>query len=445
MRSWSQGLEGVLEAGSKDPHGLYTAVTKSILHTPTYVQRGVGGTEEQYRPMEELIRKRFLPCIMGRPTRDMGDDERAVYALPSRMGGLGVKNLMETAKPSHDEAREATNFLVESLLEIKQWSSSKHDKHFTKRASDHKAKRGEKLQEQQKVLKERYINRLPPDEKKACENAMSLRTHYALVSSPSASQDTYLTPVQFRDLLAVRYGKEPVDVPPYCACEHNGARRKPYTLEHALVCGHGGNVIGRHNIVVKELKHIAATATGGTEYSVDTEVWLREPNQDNMDGLRSDIQIRGLESGAAITQIDVRVCYPNAQSYQRKSTKAILKEAENEKKRIYEEQCVILGHRFVPFAITTDGALGEEAEELLKKLAKAITAKWKIPESHVKTWIRHRLAIALAKACSACIRGSRARGMGVGGPQGWGIGGLNAGQSWRRHQPPPPPPPPPRA
>ena len=129
VRSWSQGLEGVLEAGSKDPRGLYTAVTKSILHTPTYVQRGMGGADEQYRPMEDLIRKRFLPCIMGRPTRDIGEDERGVYALPCRMGGLGVKNLMETAKPSHEEAKEATNFLVESLLGSRQWRSSKHGEH----------------------------------------------------------------------------------------------------------------------------------------------------------------------------------------------------------------------------------------------------------------------------------------------------------------------------
>ena len=88
--------------------------------------------------------------------------------------------------------------------------------------------------------------------------------------------------------------------------------------------------------MVKELKHIAATATGGSEYSVETEVWLREPCQPNLAGLRSDIQVRGLEDNAVITQIDVRVCYPNAQSYQRKSTKTILKEAEADKKRIYE-------------------------------------------------------------------------------------------------------------
>ena len=186
---------------------------------------------------------------------------------------------------------------------------------------------------------------------------MDLRTHYFLVFPPPAAQETYLTPVEFMDAFAVRYGKEPVNVPSFCSCEYNGVRIKPYTLEHALVCGHGGNIVGRHNMYVKELKHIAATATGGTEYSTTTEVWLREPCQDNLEGLRSDIQIRGLESSGTITQIDVRVCYPNAQSYQRRSTKAILKEAETEKRRIYDDQCKSMGHRFIPFVTTTDGAL----------------------------------------------------------------------------------------
>ena len=76
-------------------------------------------------------------------------------------------------------------------------------------------------------------------------------------------------------------------------------------LEHALVCENGGNIIGRHNMVVRELKHIAVTATGGSEYSVETEVWLREPCEDNRRGLRSDIQVRGLENGGKVTQIDV--------------------------------------------------------------------------------------------------------------------------------------------
>jgi len=292
VRTWSRELEGVIDMGRKDPHGLYTAVTKSVLHKPTYTQRGLGGNAEQYKPIEDLICNKFLPSIMGRPSREIKEYERELYALPSRMGGLKENNLMDTAKPNCTEALEATSFLVEALLLKEKWSSLKHGQHFTGTATSHKAKRKEKQEEQQRVIKAQYVGKLPSDERKACENAMSLRTHYFLVTAPSAAQGTYLTPEEFFDTVAIRYGKEPVNVATYCACEPNEGKRKPYTLEHALVCGQGGNIIGRHNIVVKELKHIVATATGGSEFSVETEVWLREPCQSNLAGLRSDIQVR---------------------------------------------------------------------------------------------------------------------------------------------------------
>ena len=75
VRKWASEMEGVIEAGNKDPHGLYTAVTRSILHKPTYTQRGVGGTAEQYKPIEDLICNKFLPSIMGRTTREIQEDD----------------------------------------------------------------------------------------------------------------------------------------------------------------------------------------------------------------------------------------------------------------------------------------------------------------------------------------------------------------------------------
>jgi len=345
---------------------------------------------------------------------------------------------MDTAKQNSTEAKEATRYLVEALLLKKKWSSLKHGHHFTGTASSHKKKRKEIQEERQAAIKERYVARLPSDEKKACENAMSMNTHYFLVLLPYSAQDTYLTPEQFRDMVAIRYGKEPINMPADCTCQRSDGRREPYTLEHALVCENGGNIIGRHNMVVRELHHIAATATGGSEYSVEPEVWLRQPCEDNRKGLKSDIQVRGLENGGKVTQIDVRVCYPNAQSYQRIPTKTVLRNAEIDKKRSYEQHCRSLGHQFVPFILSTDGAIGEEAGKLIGKLSKAISTKWKMPESVVKTWIRHRLSIAQGKACSACIRGSRAKGIRVGGPPGRGIGGLYAGSRWNRQLPPSP-------
>ena len=71
---------------------------------------------------------------------------------------------------------------------------------------------------------------------------------------------------------------------------------------------------------------------------------------------------------------------------------------------------------FCPFVVTTDGVVGERGNELIQKLAKAIAHKWRINLSRAVTYVRIRVAIALARGCSACIRTPHYRkGMGSGG------------------------------
>ena len=89
----------------------------------------------------------------------------------------------------------------------------------------------------------------------------------------------------------------------------------------------------------------------------------------------------------------------------------VLSDAEKIKKTTYESTCRKRGQKFVPFIITTDGAVGAEADVLIKKIAAATAAKLKMQKSTVVTWARSRIATALVRASSACIRGSRGTGV----------------------------------
>ncbi len=62
---------------------------------------------------------------------------------------------------------------------------------------------------------------------------------------------------------------------------------------------------------------------------------------------------------------------------------------------------------FIPFVVTTDGALRPAAQKLIDRLAVKLSTKWKASKGVVMGLIRAPLAMAVARASSACIRGNR--------------------------------------
>ena len=57
--------------------------------------------------------------------------------------------------------------------------------------------------------------------------------------------------------------------------------------------------------------------------------------------------------------------------------------------------------------MTTDGAMGPAARQLIEWLAKKLQKEWGREKGLVRAWIRMRLSLAIARATSACIRGHR--------------------------------------
>ena len=426
--AWTAGLNHLVKVGHRDPHGLYTAVRMSFLGMPTFVQRGMGGQPEQYRPIENVMAEKVLPALV--PQARTGEGAREVYALPSRLGGLGITNITTTATANHEVAVRASRVLAESLLGRREWCKAEHDQHFSDTTSKHKTTKTAELQEDQTRLLSLYVRRLPTPQAKATVNAMQKGTHYFLVAKPVEAHNTYLSPDEFRDALAVRYGYDPQRVTPTCShCQADN------DLAHAMTCRHGGNRWGRHNTVRDEIAHLCRTAYGRTAYSVEVEPWVRKDAEDGSVDLRADVGIRGLDQPAKITMLDVRICHPSAKSYVQKKqdTDAVLRAAEIEKTEMYGQACRERGWLFKPFVLTTDGARGGEAELMIKRIGDALSKRWRLNNSRAVTWVRCRLATALARGCSACIRAPRGSGKGGGGGdtgRGGGGGPQGRGGEW---------------
>ena len=125
--------------------------------------------------------------------------------------------------------------------------------------------------------------------------------------------------------------------------------------------------------------------------------------------LRVDIQVTGFENPSSISDYDVVVFNPDSQSYFRRGLSTIFKEKIGGKDRLYKPTCNELIHNFQAIAMTVDGVMSDDTQQLVKDIASKIADKWEKPNGVVTAWVRSKIALALVRSASACIRGARSR------------------------------------
>ena len=98
----------------------------------------------------------------------------------------------------------------------------------------------------------------------------------------------------------------------------------------------------------------------------------------------------------------------NSQPNQGKSTKKIVEEQENEKKRHYNQRVIDVEQgTFTPLVFGTNGGFGGECDQFIRKLAEKLAIKSDETYASVITWLRTKLSFCILKSVHTCVRGSR--------------------------------------
>ena len=105
----------------------------------------------------------------------------------------------------------------------------------------------------------------------------------------------------------------------------------------------------------------------------------------------------------------MRITDPDARSARGRDHTKILAAHEKEKKNKYLQSCLQMHKDFTPLVYTVDGISGREARHVERNLATHLAAKWRKGYSEMVYYIRVRMALAVVKANSLLIRGSRDR------------------------------------
>ena len=78
VSKWIEDLKELSKVAVNEPQAALSAYTKGICHRWTFIQRTLCDTKELFRPLEETIREKFIPAIIGRKISDV---ERLILSL----------------------------------------------------------------------------------------------------------------------------------------------------------------------------------------------------------------------------------------------------------------------------------------------------------------------------------------------------------------------------
>ena len=208
-----------------------------------------------------------------------------------------------------------------------------------------------------------------------------------------------LSKSEFNDAIAMRYGLPLKALP--SKCDGCGSA---FDLPHALSCKKGGLISLRHNEVRDVLGDLSSLAWS----NVQKEPLIRE-HSNEQPALRADLLVRGVWSYQDTASFDIRVTDTEAKSYNNKSSKAVLMQCEEEKKKKYSQACAEKHISFTPLVFSVDGLIGTECQVFLKRLAERLASKWDKPYGQTISWIRTRVSFAVLRATNLCIRGTRCK------------------------------------
>ena len=248
---------------------------------------------------------------------------------------------------------------------------------------------------------------MPQRDKKYFEGAQEKGTSSWLSCSPIKSYGHSLNKREFVDAVSLRYGWPIRDTPKICAC---GVKN---SLDHTLSCLKGGYSHMRHNAVrdveLSFMSEVCKDTKSEPQLLPVGNVEL-DAGTTTENGAKCDISAVSVWRANERTFFDVRISHPHASSYANRTTKAVLKSAENEKMRKYNDRIIqIEKGSFVPLVFSTNGTMGEQCEKLNKHLAKMISEKKGEKYSTVMNHIRTRIRIALLKSVLVALRGYRGK------------------------------------
>ena len=115
VKTWSSNIAQLSEIAMSQPHASFTALTHGLQSKWTYLCRVIPNIGHLLSPLDEKLRSDLLSALTGRPPPSNLDC--ALFALPARLGGLGIRIPSKTADSELQSSLLITSSLKDHILD----------------------------------------------------------------------------------------------------------------------------------------------------------------------------------------------------------------------------------------------------------------------------------------------------------------------------------------
>ena len=402
IEEWVESVERLSKIAVTEPQAAFSAFIERLQSRWVFVLRTVPDLAKIMQPLEDAIRQKFIPSLIGRTVTDI---ERELFSLPARFAGLGIANPCAQCERQFSGSEELTQPLLALILEQDRDLNARKmrkDQDFIRQAQKNRTE--EDLVRRLRLIEEKAPEELKIAIKQACEKGAS---NWVTARPRYSHPWTVMHKGEFRDAIYLRYGWEPPNLPEKCGC---GAA---FDVAHAMQCMLGGFRGLMHN-EVNYVFYDTAKQAGFKDVVMEPTLQTlsgesfkyKSANQDQE--ARSDLRVHGFWSRGRRAFFDITAFSPYARSYKSMSLSHCFSMHEKRKKREYLQRIRNVEHGdFTPLVIATTGGIGPEGSMVLKRLAWTLAAKREMHVSVVAGWLRCRLSFAILRSALICLRGSR--------------------------------------
>ena len=193
-QNWIEDVEQLSTIAENEPQLAYSSYTKALCMRWCFVQRTIPNIKGYFEPLEEAIREKFIPAVIGRRVNNI---ERKIFALPVRLGGMGIQNPVETADTEFRNSflitRNLTALIENQEQDLRNYDVDQLKRDIKKMKSDKEEKLLEQLAEVKTLVNEKMRRQL----ELLCEKGAG-----AMLSAlPLKSLDNVFSKQEFRDAI----------------------------------------------------------------------------------------------------------------------------------------------------------------------------------------------------------------------------------------------------
>ena len=397
VKKWVEDVNQISKTAEDEPQLAYAGYTKALCMRWCFLQRTIPNTGQYFTPLEDAIRNKLIPAIVGRKVTDL---ERKLISLPVRYGGMGIQNPMLTAEIEYRNSCIITNNLTTMIINQEKDLTNYDAAQVDTEIKNLKDEKEEQLLMQLEEVKSLVDHKLKRTIELICEKGAGAW----LTALPLQSFGYVLNKQEFRDAVCLRYDWKIPNTPFHCRCGEKNS------VDHTLNCRLGGYVTMRHNNIRNFEAHLLTDVC--KDIKIEPELLpignSRTLSTNTADKARLDVSAVGVWSPMERTFLDVRVFHPNSPSYLNSSPEQLYLQHEREKKRVYNDRVLqVEKGSFSPLIFSTTGGMGPEATRYHKRVAELISSKRGEMYSDVVNHIRTRIRFSLLKSVLIAVRGER--------------------------------------